>query len=257
MKSCRICGKTDKETQIISSTKYGMNLCRYHYKEICNKHLDANNIIKDNCIIVNNIKFYFDIKYLPIIKSNKWKIVYKTNSINGKIPYLVNTSGQFLINKIYNKPYKGELYFGNKGYTYYYLNNIYNYNHKVFHLSNNEFGYKGVYKSQLFPAKYRFNIVINGKMISTKEFPRLELVVYLAYLVNKVIFDDKSYEDEETYKYLSKLNIVDRENIEKYFTKKFISLDLSFKDKYATYKKDVKYNNMIKRLDKRKFYEDL
>ena len=257
MKSCRICGKTDKETQIISSTKYGMNLCRYHYKEICNKHLDANNIIKDNCIIVNNIKFYFDIKYLSIIKSNKWKIVYKTNSINGKIPYLVNTSGQFLINKIYNKSYKGELYFGNKGYTYYYLNNIYNYNHKVFYLSNNEFGYKGVYKSQLFPAKYRFNIVINGKMISTKEFPRLELVVYLAYLVNEVIFDDKSYEDEETYKYLSKLNIVDRENIEKYFTKKFISLDLSFKDKYATYKKDVKYNNMIKRLDKRKFYEDL
>ena len=257
MKSCRICGKTDKETQIISSTKYGMNLCRYHYKEICNKHLDANNIIKDNCIIVNNIKFYFDIKYLPIIKSNKWKIVYKTNSINGKIPYLVNTSGQFLINKIYNKSYNGELYFGNKGYTYYYLNNIYNYNHKVFHLSNNEFGYKGVYKSQLFPAKYRFNIVINGKMISTKEFPRLELVVYLAYLVNEVIFNDKSYEDEETYKYLSKLNIVDRENIEKYFTKKFISLDLSFKDKYATYKKDVKYNNMIKRLDKKKFYEDL
>ena len=94
-------------------------------------------------------------------------------------------------------------------------------------------------------------------MISTKEFPRLELVVYLAYLVNEVIFNDKSYEDEETYKYLSKLNIVDRENIEKYFTKKFISLDLSFKDKYATYKKDVKYNNMIKRLDKKKFYEDL
>ena len=257
MRSCAICGKTDKETQIINSAKYGMNLCRYHYKEMCNKHLDANNIIKDNYIIVNKIKFYFDIKYLSLIKSNKWKIVYKTNSINGKIPYLVNTSGHYLINKIYNKPYKGELYFGSKGYTYYYLDNIYNYNPKIFHLSNNEFGYKGIYQSQLFPAKYRFNIVINGKMISTKEFPRLELVVYLAYLVNEVIFDDKSYEDEETDKYLSKLNIVDKEDIEKYFTKKFISLDSSFKDKYTIYKKDTIYKNRIKRLDKRKINDDL
>ena len=58
MKSCRICGKTDKETQIIDSQKYGMCLCRYHYKEMCNKHLDADNLIKDNYIIINNIKFY-------------------------------------------------------------------------------------------------------------------------------------------------------------------------------------------------------
>lgn len=76
MRSCAIYGKTDKETQIINSAKYGMNLCRYHYKKMCNKHLDANNIIKDNYIIVNKIKFYFDIKYLSLIKSNKWKIVW-------------------------------------------------------------------------------------------------------------------------------------------------------------------------------------
>ena len=257
MKSCRICGKTDKETQIIDSQKYGMNLCRYHYKEICNKHLDANNIIKNNYIIVDKIKFYFDIKYLILIKSNKWKIVYKTNSINGKIPYLVNTSGHYLINKIYNKPYKGELYFGSKGYTYYTSDNILNYNPKSFKVSTNEFGYKGIYKSQIFPTKYRFNVVINNKLISTKEFPRLELVVYLAYLVNEIIFNDKSYEDDITKEYLSKLTIVDKENIENYFIKKFISLDYKYAKRYTEYKRDIKYNNMIERSNKSKFYNDL
>ena len=257
MKSCRICGKTDKETQIIDSQKYGMCLCRYHYKEMCNKHLDANNLIKDNYIIINNIKFYFDLKYLSLIKSNKWKIKYKTNSINGKIPYLVNTSGQYLINKIYGKSYKGELYFGNKGYTYYTLDNILNYNPKSFKVSTNEFGYKGIYKSQIYPERYRFNIVINNKLISTKEFPRLELVVYLAYLVNEIIFNDKSYEDDITKEYLSKLNIVDKENIEKYFINKFISLDYKYSKRYAEYKRNLKYNNMIKRSDKGKFYNDL
>lgn len=257
MKSCRICGKTDKETQIIDSQKYRMCLCRYHYKEMCNKHLDANNLIKDNYIIINNIKFYFDLKYLSLIKSNKWKIKYKTNSINGKIPYLVNTSGQYLINKIYGKSYKGELYFGSKGYTYYTLDNILNYNPKSFKVSTNEFGYKGIYKSQIYPEKYRFNIVINNKLISTKEFPRLELVVYLAYLVNEIIFNDKSYEDDITKEYLSKLNIVDKENIEKYFTDKFISLDYEYAKRYTEYKRNLKYNNMIKRSNKGKFYNDL
>jgi hypothetical protein len=257
MKSCRICGKTDKETRIINSAKYGMNLCRYHYKEMCNKHLDANNLIKDNYIIINNIKFYFDLKYLSLIKSNKWKIKYKTNSINGKIPYLVNTSGQYLINKIYGKSYKGELYFGSKGYTYYTSDNILNYNPKSFKVSTNEFGYKGIYKSQIFPTKYRFNIVINNKLISTKEFPRLELVIYLAYLVNEIIFNDKSYEDDITKKYLSKLNIVDKENIENYFIKKFISLDYKYAKRYTEYKRDIKYNNMIERSNKSKFYNDL
>ena len=56
MRSCAICGKTDKETQIINSTKYGMNLCRYHYKEMCNKHLEANSSTNQSIIKVK-VKF--------------------------------------------------------------------------------------------------------------------------------------------------------------------------------------------------------
>ena len=126
-----------------------------------------------------------------------------------------------------------------------------------FKVSTNEFGYKGIYKSQIYPERYRFNITINNKLISTKEFPRLELVVYLAYLVNEIIFNDKSYEDNITKEYLSKLNIVDKENIEKYFTDKFISLDYEYAKRYTEYKRNLKYNNMIKRSNKGKFYNDL
>lgn len=257
MRSCRICGKTDKETQIINSIKYGMNLCRYHYKEMCNKHLDADNIIEDNYVIVNKIKFYFEPQYLSIIKSNKWFIKYRTNSINGKIPYLVNSSGKLLITMIYGKSPKGELCFGFKGYTFYYKDNIIDYQFKKIVFKHSEFGYKGVYQSQLFPAKYRYNIWYDNRLVSTKEFPRLELVIYLAYLVNKILYEDNSYDDEETYNYISKLNIVDKENIEKYFIKKFVSLNPIYAKRYTEYKKDIAYKNRLKYMEKIRFYNDL
>ena len=79
----------------------------------------------------------------------------------------------------------------------------------------------------------------------------------MAYLVNEIIFNDKSYEDDITKEYLSKLTIVDKENIENYFIKKFISLDYKYAKRYTEYKRDIKYNNMIERSNKSKFYNDL
>ena len=52
-------------------------------------------------------------------------------------------------------------------------------------------------------------------------------------------------------------SLATQENIEKYFTDKFISLDYKYAKRYTEYKRNLKYNNMIKRSDKGKFYNDL
>ena len=102
-----------------------------------------------------------------------------------------------------------------------------------------------------------FTIVFCIKDLFTVRYEKNKLRSLAQTSILYVMKDDKSYEDDITKKYLSKLNIVDKENIEKYFTDKFISLDYEYAKRYTEYKRNLKYNNMIKRSNKGKFYNDL
>lgn len=265
MRICSICGKTDKETRIIHSEKYGMDLCKYHHELLSRKHLPANNNIKDNKIIIGDKEVLFDTKYLPIIQQHKWSIKYITNPLWGtdKVPYVVDSEGHYLVNMIASfgmvNPYGiRRIVFKDNNTLNYQENNLMYYQPKELRSCNfNTFGYMGVYQSHYNPDKYRFNITINHQLVSTKEFARPELVVYLAYLVGVVLFNDKSFEDITTKEYLSKLTIVDKENIEKYFVNKFLHLDKSFPHLWAEYKKDKVFKNKINKSEKARFDNDL
>lgn len=257
MRICSICGKTDKETKIIHSEKYGMDLCKYHHELLSRKHLSANNIIKENKLLINDKEILFDIKYLPIIQQHKWSIKYITNPVFGKnkVPYVIDSEGHYLVNIICRCSGLGHLvksyginriiFKDNNTLNCKEDNLMYYQPKEVRRINFNTFGYLGIYQSHSNPDKYRFNITINHKLISTKEFPRPELVVYLAYLVGIVLFNDKSFNDKTTKEYLSKLTIVDKENIEKYFINKFLSLDKSFTHLWAEYKRDKKFQNKL------------
>lgn len=253
MRVCAICGKTDKETRIIHSIKYGMNLCKYHQEQFSRKHILAQNNIVDNKLIINNKEFIFSKKNLPIIEYYKWQIRYIDN-----IPYVVTSNGHFLLNMLcpHNKDEK--IVFKDNNYYNYQLDNLMIYKPKKFKpIIFNRCGYKGIYQSSWHPNKYRYEAVIHNKRISTKEFPRMELVVYLAYLVGKVIFKDNSFDDKITKEYLNKLNIVDKENIEKYFREKFLVLDVTYPQLWKEFLKDRVFQNKLERSKKGKFYNDI
>lgn len=255
MKICTICGKTDKEVRIIHSAKYGGDLCKYHHQLLSKKHLSADNIIKDgDKLIIGDKEVLFDNKYLPIIQRHKWFIKYIKNPYWGreKVPYVINSEGHYLaniiikFNIIYNTCNIHNIYFKDSNTLNCKEDNLkYYVPRKLKYINFNAFGYKGVYQSRHNPNRYRFNITINHKLISTKEFARPELVVYLAYLVGIVLFKDTSFNDDITKEYLSKLTIVDKENIEKYFINKFISLDKSFSHLWAEYKRDRTFQNKL------------
>lgn len=250
---CRICGKTEKETRIIHSSKYGMDLCKYHHESLCRKHLNANNVIINNKLYIKDKTFIFDIKDLDILQTHKWFIKY----INDK-PYLIDSEGHYLLNILMKTDSIQKVAFKDNDLFNYTRSNLVVVKLKKFKkIPSTSFGYKGIYRTCIYPYRYRYNITINGKLISTKEFPRLELVVYLAYLVNKVIFQDDSYSDKITSQFLRKLTIVDKENIESYFLSKFVSTDKNFKDLWLEYLKDKKFNNKLLRNEKSKFNREI
>lgn len=60
MRVCAICGKTDKETRIIHSIKYGMDLCKYHQEKLSRQHINANNNIIGNKLYIDDKVFIID-----------------------------------------------------------------------------------------------------------------------------------------------------------------------------------------------------
>lgn len=250
---CRICGKTEKETRIVHSIKYNMDLCKYHHESLSRKHLKADNVIVDNKLYIDDKIFIFDIKDLDTIQTHKWFIKY----VNTK-PYLIDSEGHYLLNILMKTDNIQKVTFKDNDLFNYTRDNLLIVKLKKFKkIPITSFGYKGIYRTCIYPYRYRYNITINGKLVSTKEFPRFELVVYLAYLVNKIIFQDNSYDDEITRQYLDKLTIVDRENIESYFLSKFVSIDKKFKDLWLEYLKDKKFNNKLIRNEKARFNKEL
>lgn len=253
MKVCAICGKTDKETRIIHSIKYGMNLCKYHQEQFSRKHILAQNNIVDNKLIIDNKEFIFNKDDLPIIEYYKWQIRYIDN-----IPYVVTSNGHFLLNMLCKHSDNYKIIFKDNNYYNYQRDNLLLIKkHSFKKIKFNRCGYKGIYQSSWHPNKYRYEAVINNRRISTKEFPRMELVVYLAYLVGKVLFNDKTLDDKITKEYLKKLNIVDKENIERYFKEKFLILDKSFQKLWIEYCKDKRFKDKIENSIKNKFNNDL
>lgn len=250
---CAICGKHDYETRIIHSTKFGMDLCKYHHEKLCRQNLDADNNIIDDKLIINKYVFTIDPQDIPLIRKHKWDVKIKDNT-----PYLVTNegNGRSLIKMLFNTE---NVFFANKNPLDYRRSNLIKFTPKKdIKLVNNRTGYSGVWASKTSPIVYRcYFYNINNTNIWTKEFPRLELAVYLLYLVKKVLLDDTSLDDDYTHKLLDKLTIVDKENIEKYFKTKIIPLKEEFNSKWILYKKDLRYKNTLEYRKKGLFNNEL
>lgn len=229
MRYCDICGKSSEKTRIIHSPKYEMDLCKYHHEMMSRKHLDADNNINGDIITVDGLHFTFDCPV--IIRQRKWHVKYILTALRGITPYLADSSGRLYVKKITGCTDLDRIVFLDDNPCNCRKENIAVASVRPFTFkpSRSSTGYTGLVRTG---HGYRYDRRIEGYRFTTRTFKRLEPAVYFAYLIGLVVFNDTSLYDDTTKRYLSKLNITDKEEILSYFKKKVLPLNTEYRNRF-------------------------